>query len=135
MQITSVQMACGAFDGIRAPRILLLEQDGAVRHATRLLLKSDGYRVSAAGSLAEALEHVTDDPDVDLLVIGHYSCHVGMRLVATIRDRLDRPLRAVVMADDAPLGGHKAGPDPLTCVVSKPVNELLTLVSTLIIAY
>ncbi len=132
MQITSTQISGGAFDVVRAPRILLLEQDAAVRDATRLLLKSDGYRVSAAGSLAEALAQVTEDPDVDLLVIGHCSCRAAMQLVATIRDRLDRPLRALVMTEDSPLDDFKA--ISLTRVVTKPVNELLTLIRTLLVA-
>ena len=132
MQITSTQVSGGVFDVVRAPRILLLEQDAAVREATRLLLKSDGYRVSAAASLAEALEQLTEDPDVDLLVIGHYSCHKGMQLVAAIRDRLDRPLRAVLMTEDSPPDDFKAV--SLTRVVTKPVNELLTLIRTWLVA-
>lgn len=131
MQTSTTRIACGAVDLVRTPRILLVEEDAAIRDATRLLLRSDGYRVTAAGSLAEALEHMSDDPDVDLLVVGHYSCRAGMQLVAAIRDRLERPLRAVVMTDDMSPDGHKAAPDPRTRVVSKPVNELLTLLSTL----
>lgn len=134
MQIRSTQIACDASEAIQAPGILLLEEDAAVRDAVRLLLKTDGYRVSAAASLAEALEHVTDDPDIDLLGVGHHSCRAGIQLAVIIRNRLDQLIRAVAMTDNASPETRKAAPDPLTHVVSKPANELLTLLSTLLSA-
>jgi len=57
---------------IGAPDILLVEDDPAVRRATRMSLKVEGYRVTAVASLAEALQHVREQNRVDLLITDYH---------------------------------------------------------------
>jgi two-component system, sensor histidine kinase len=111
-------------------RILLVEDDPAVRNATHMLLRTDGYRVTAVVSLAEALEQTAHDPRVDLLITDyHLDGETGMQVIAALRELLNRPLKAVLMTGDTSSAVAELPPDPLMRVASKPVNaeELLRL--------
>jgi two-component system, sensor histidine kinase len=48
------------------PRVLLVEDDPAVRDATRLLLRGEGYEVKVAASLAEALGVAKGEGTIDV---------------------------------------------------------------------
>jgi len=116
-------------------RILLIEDDPAVRNATRMLLKSDGYQVTAAVSLREALGHATREPRIDLLITDyHLDGETGVQVIAALREQLNRPLKAVMMTGDTSSAVRELPPDPLTQIVSKPVNaqELLRLLRQLL---
>lgn len=52
--------------------ILLVEDDPGVRTATRLLLVLEGYRVTTAESIAEALRQATEHTDIELLVTDYH---------------------------------------------------------------
>jgi two-component system, sensor histidine kinase len=116
-------------------RILLVEDDPAVRVATRMLLKSDGYDVATAVSLREALEHADHDSRIDLLITDyHLDAETGTQVIAALRQRLKRQLKAVLMTGDTSSAIAALPPDPLTRVTSKPVNaeELLQLLQELL---
>jgi PAS domain S-box-containing protein len=117
-------------------RILLVEDDAAVRNATRMLLKSDGYQVIAVSSAADALEHVAHDPRVDLLVTDYHLAdgETGTEAIAALRRALDRPLKAVLITGDTSSAIAALPPDPLMQVASKPVDadQLLSLLRTLL---
>jgi two-component system, sensor histidine kinase len=116
-------------------RILLVEDDPAVLNATRMLLKSDGYQVTAAVSLAEALEQATNDPRIDLLVTDYHlrDGETGTQVIAALRAALDRPLQAVLMTGDTSSAIKELPRDPGLRIASKPVNaeELLSLLRVL----
>jgi hypothetical protein len=61
--------------------ILLVEDDAAVRAATRMLLKVEGYQVTAVDSLAEALKHIHNG--IDLLVTDYHLSEgeTGLQLI------------------------------------------------------
>jgi two-component system, sensor histidine kinase len=122
---------------IRA-RILLVEDDPAVRSATRMLLKSEGYEVAAAGSLTEALEHVRNDGQVDLLVTDYHlgDGETGIQVIASARKALDSSLRAVLITGDTSSAIQMLPTDPLMRIANKPVNaeELLSLLRGLLAA-
>jgi two-component system, sensor histidine kinase len=117
-------------------RILLVEDHAGVRAATRLLLKSEGYHVTAAASLSEAIEHPGRDPRVDLLVTDYHlgESETGTQVIASVRKALDRPLKAVLMTGDTSAAIQALRPDPLMRIASKPVNaeELLSLLRALV---
>jgi len=129
---------------LRAPgaptsaRILLAEDDAAVRSATRLLLKTEGYHVTAVASLGEALEHVRLDPTVDLLLSDYHlgDGETGTQVIAAVREALGRPLKAVLITGDTSSAMNNLPPDPLMRIASKPVNaeELLNLLREMLIA-
>lgn len=119
-------------------RIVLVEDDAAVRNATRLLLKTEGYHVSAVGSMAEALDHVRQDARVDLLVTDYHlgDGETGTQVIAGVREAVGRPLRVVLITGDTSSAMRTLAPDPLTRLASKPIDaeELLNLLRVLLAA-
>ena len=117
-------------------RILLVEDDDGVRNATRMLLKSEGWQVIAVASLAEALEHVRQDPRVDLLLTDYHLSdgELGTDVIAQVREAVAPHLRAVLMTGDTSSAIQKLSPDPLMTIASKPINadELLELLQGLL---
>jgi CheY-like chemotaxis protein len=115
----------------------LVEDDPAVLNATRMLFTSQGYQVTAALSMAEALKQATGEPDIDLLVTDYHlqAGETGTQVIACLRAALDRPLKAVLMTGDTSSEMDKLPPDPLLRTVSKPVHaeELLSLLQTLLV--
>jgi two-component system, sensor histidine kinase len=118
------------------PRILLVEDDRAVRDATRMLLKVEGYRVTAVGSLAEALRTVRAAEAVDLLVTDYHLAdgETGIQVIAAMRETLDKTLKAVLITGDTSTAIKELPRDPHLRFASKPVraDELLTLVEALL---
>ncbi len=121
---------------IGKPRVLLVEDDPAVRGATRMLLKVEGYQVTAVASLAEALQHVRDGAGVDLLVTDYHlgNGETGSQVIVALRDALGLPLKAVLTTGDTSTTIQQLPRDPHLRVTSKPINadELLTLLRALL---
>jgi two-component system, sensor histidine kinase len=118
--------------------ILLVEDDAGVRNATRMLLETEGYRVKAVASEADALEHARNDASIDLLVSDYHlgDGELGTQVIARVREVLQRPLKAVLMTGDTSSAMNRLPADPLTKLASKPVDaeELLTLLRTMLAA-
>lgn len=123
---------------IGAARILLVEDDAAVRDATRMLLKVEGYHVTAVGSLAEALRHVRDGNGIDLLVTDYHLSNdeTGTQVISTLRAALGDSLKAVLTTGDTSSAIHNLPRDPHLRIASKPIqaDELLTLLRSLLAA-
>jgi PAS domain S-box-containing protein len=123
---------------IGTARVLLVEDDPAVRGATRMLLKVEGYRVTAVGSLAEALQHVREGNGIDLLVTDYHLSdgELGTQVIAALRGSLALPLKTVLMTGDTSTAVAELPRDPYLKVASKPINadELLTLLRALLSA-
>lgn len=111
-------------------RVLLVEDNAAVRNATRMLLVSAGYQVTAVASLAEALEAAADGSGVDLLVTDYHLSNgeTGVQVIASLRQLFERPLPAVLMSGDASAVVSSLPPDPLTRVAGKPVDSAQFLI-------
>jgi CheY-like chemotaxis protein len=75
--------------------ILLVEDEILLRRAFRTLLEASGYRVSEAGSAAEAIERAADRPDLVLLDLGLPDRN-GLDIVGALRERAARPDLPVV---------------------------------------
>ncbi len=85
--------------------VLVVDDDPAVRVATELLLKIEGYRVLTAGSLAEARQRAIEYPDIALLLTDYHlgSAETGLQVIAHLRQRLGPGLKAILITGD-PLG-------------------------------
>ena len=68
-------------------RVLIVEDDEAVRRATCMLLELEGYHVTPVGSLAEALNHVQQGHGVDLLITDYHlrDGETGTQVITTLR--------------------------------------------------
>ena len=117
-------------------RVLLVEDDQAVRDATRLLLKVEGYQVVAVGSLPEALERAREAAGVDLLVTDYHlgDGATGLQVIAAVRAALKCPVKSVLITGDTSSAIRDLPRDPYFRVASKPIKaeELLTLLRALL---
>ena len=73
-------------------RVLLVEDDAAVRAATRMLLRVEGYRVTAVDVAGRGIAsaHVSG---VDLLLTDYHLSdgETGLQVIAALRETLGRP--------------------------------------------
>lgn len=123
---------------IGTTRVLLVEDDAAVRGATRMLLRVEGYSVTAVASRREALQHIRDGHGIDLLISDYHlgEGETGTQVIAALREALGAPLKAVLMTGDTSSAVREIPRDPLLRVASKPIDadELLTLMRALLAA-
>ncbi len=116
--------------------ILLVEDDEAVREATRMLLKIEGYTVTAVESVKEALEHA--DSGIDLLVTDYHlrGGETGLQLINSMREIHGATPKAVLMTGDTSTVMKDVPRDPRLRIASKPIDadELLTLLRALLAA-
>jgi len=115
--------------------VLLVEDDPAVRDATRMLLKVEGYRVTAVASLVEALR-ATSQGAPDLLITDYHlkDGELGTAVITTLRGRWGADLKAVLITGDTSAAIRELSGDPHLRITSKPVDaeELLTLLRELL---
>jgi len=116
--------------------VLLVEDEPGVRDATRMLLKIEGYRVTAVGSLAEATQAARADPAIDLLLTDYHlgAGETGSEVIRVLREILDRPLKAVLMSGDTSAAVRGLPVDSEIRTASKPIRaeELLGLIRGLL---
>jgi PAS domain S-box-containing protein len=116
--------------------VLLVEDDAAVRGATRMLLKVEGYLVTDVASLAEGVRHARDG--IDVLITDYHlsSGETGLELIRAIRETLGKPLKAILMTGDTSSAMKNLPRDPHLRIASKPIDaqDLLTLLRALLAA-
>lgn len=118
------------------PHILLVDDDAGVRKATRLFLTVEGFRVTTAGSLAEATEQASAHGDISLLVTDYHLANqeTGVQVVAAVRRHIAADLKAVLITGDTSSAMQAIQHDERVRMTSKPINpdQLLSLVSELL---
>jgi len=93
-------------------RVLVIDDDDAVRTAIKLLLETDGYEVLAASNGHEGMR-TAQAHEVDLVIVDIFM--PGMDGIETIRTlRTYRPAVPIVAISGAMAGKNKEGPDFLT---------------------
>jgi len=133
-------------DGTRAPaaaatpaaggaRVLLVEDDASVRDATSMLLRVEGYRVTAVGTLSDALRAIAQEPP-ELLVTDYHLAEgeLGTEVIAALRARLRPELKSILLTGDTSAEIREIRTDPNLRILSKPVDaeELLRLLQALL---
>jgi two-component system, sensor histidine kinase len=118
------------------PHILLVEDDAGVRRATRLFLTVEGFRVTTAGSLAEATEEAAAHADIALLVTDYHLANNenGVQVVEAVRRQIAADLKVVLMTGDTSSAMHAIPHDDRVRMTSKPINpdQLLDLLRELL---
>jgi CheY-like chemotaxis protein len=116
--------------------VLLVEDDPAVRAATRMLLKVSGYRVLSAGNLAEAQALAADHPHLSLLITDYHleNGETGIQVIDSLRAILGEGLKAVLVTGDTSAGMKEMQHDQRLRLASKPIraDELLELMRSLL---
>ncbi len=116
--------------------VLLVEDDASVRDATRMLLRSEGYLVTAVTSLAEALEQISTEPAPDLLVTDYHlrDGETGMQVIAAARAARGAGFKAVLITGDSSSAMRGLPADPHLRVAIKPLQaeELLDTITGLL---
>jgi PAS domain S-box-containing protein len=128
----AARAAAAAGDGAR---ILLVEDDASVRHATSMLLRVEGYQVTAAASLSEALQALAAQTPALLVTDYHLGDgELGTEIIAAVRARVRPDLRAVLLTGDTSQVVKELRCDPHLRILSKPVDaqELLKLLRELL---
>jgi len=134
--LASARRAAAQGPQVGKVHVLLVEDDDAVRAATRMLLNVEGYTVSAVDSVRAALQHA--DEGIDLLVTDYHlrDGETGLQLITALRETLGVSLRAVLMTGDTSSAMKEVPRDPHLRVASKPIDadELLALLRALLTA-
>jgi PAS domain S-box-containing protein len=117
-------------------RVLVVEDNVSVRQATCLLLELEGYHVTPASSLSEALQHIQTGHGIDLLITDYHlnGGETGTQVIAMLREILGISLKAVLMTGDTSSAIKQLPRDPNLRITSKPIqaDELLTVLRTLL---
>src|SRR5207244_9817952 len=110
---------CKRADGPSRPaayhaHVRLIKDHAGFREATLMLLKSEGYQVTAVASMAEPLAHAPKNPRLDLLVTDYHLQHgeTGMQVIEALRRALHTPLRALLMTGDTSSAVNELPRDP-----------------------
>jgi two-component system, sensor histidine kinase len=118
--------------------ILLVEDNPGVRTATQLLLVVEGYRVTAAASLAEAARVAAEHPDIELLVTDYHltNAETGVQVIAAVRRQLATDVRTVLITGDTSSAVRALQHDERLRITSKPIDadELLSVLRELLAA-
>jgi PAS domain S-box-containing protein len=121
-----------------ASRVLLVEDDAAVRDSTCLLLRVQGYHVTAVASLAQALREAREHERPDLLVTGYQLSEgdTGPQVIAMLRERFGTAMKAVLITGDTSPAVEELPRDPHLRIANLPVkaDDLLVLIGELLAA-
>ena len=106
------------------PRVLLVEDDPGVRDATRMLLRVEGYQVTTAASLEQAIAAVQSGTGFELLMTDYHlgTNQTGIQVIAALRECLGPHLKSVLVTGDTSAAVRGLAPDPYLRVLSKPIR-------------
>ena len=114
----------------RRPRVLLVEDDPAVRDATEMLLKVEGYQVTAVDSLEQA-RRTAAALELDLVLTDYHlgNNETGIQVISALREMRGAPIKSVLITGDTSGAVNDLPRDPNLRVTSKPIRaeHLLTL--------
>lgn len=115
-------LARGAGGG--GAHILLVEDDPEVRNATRMLLKAEGYGVTAAASSLEALQRAREIGGIALVVTDFHlgAGETGVQVILRLREMLNAPVKAVLITGDTSSAIKELPHDANLRILSKPVH-------------
>ena len=105
-------------------QILLVEDDPEVRNATRMLLKAEGYSVTAAATLREAEQKAVESPHLALVVTDFHlgAGETGVQVILRLGEVLQRAIKAILITGDTSSAIKELSPSPNLQILSKPVQ-------------
>jgi PAS domain S-box-containing protein len=112
-------------------KILIVDDEAAVAHATSLLLELEGFEVSVANGKSEALERVRSGrPDLIVSDFHLRGAETGADVVSEVRARVGRNVPAIFVTGDTSKVVRAGADLTNTTLLSKPtqVDELLAAV-------
>ena len=119
-----------------AHRVLVVDDETAVLDATRLLLMAEGYRVTTAGSVAQALERVRELQDLELVITDYHLAggEIGEQVIESVRKIRGLQFKAVLITGDTSSAARGLRGDENLHFLSKPVDpdQLLGLLKELL---
>jgi two-component system, sensor histidine kinase len=109
--------------------ILLVEDNPGVLAATSLLLKSAGYKVTTATSVAEASERTRNNPDLDLVITDYRLSgeDTGRQVISAVRGIRGPAFNAIVITGDTSSAVQYFDGDSHVCWLRKPTDASLLL--------
>jgi PAS domain S-box-containing protein len=122
--------------GTPLPKVLLVEDDAAVRRATRMFLQAEGFAVAVASSPPEAADLLAQDPWIDLVITDYHldGDRTGLEVVRHARELRGLPLPAILLTGDTSTAVRSLEGDPKLRIASKPVDPdvLLAMIDELV---
>ena len=108
-------------------RLILVEDNEAVRRATQLFLKLEGYDVDSAGSIDEAEPLFASMTPGDVVIADYHldDKHTGLDMLIQLRERLGYEVPGIVLSGDLPSVLRSVRTAVPHCVfLSKPVDTV-----------
>src|SRR6185312_6673456 len=107
--------------------ILLVEDNPTALSATAVFLETEGYRVTTATSLAQAIERTRANPDLSLVITDYHLSggDTGKHVISAVRKLRGPTFRAIVISGDTASAVHAFDGDNYLCWLSKPTNSSL----------
>jgi CheY-like chemotaxis protein/two-component sensor histidine kinase len=119
-----------------ARRVLVVEDDAALRYATRRWLSGRGLRVEAVGGCRGALEALDGGFDPEIVVTDFHLAdgETALDVVRAVRERLGRDVPALMLSGDSSAGARSAAGVAGLSMLLKPVDpaELLARIHELL---
>ena len=116
--------------------LLLVEDDAGVRNATRMFLKGEGFRVTTAATLDDALLRLNESQDIEIVITDYHldRGQTGAEVIAAARSRYGGDFRAILVTGDTSSAIADLQRDERLRVTSKPIvpDELLGLIHALL---
>jgi DNA-binding NtrC family response regulator len=108
----------------RRAHVLIVDDDPGVLNATRMLLKVEGFRVSTADSLEEAIRISAEQSDIELLITDYHLSDgkIGTDVIDAVRCAIGANLKAVLITGDTSHALKEAIQDDRVRLASKPIN-------------
>jgi len=101
-----------------------------------MLLSVEGFRVTTAGSLAQAIEQCVAHGDIALLVTDYHLANheTGVQVIAAVRRQLAVDLKAILITGDTSAAAHAIQHNDRVRMTSKPINadQFISLLRELI---
>jgi two-component system, sensor histidine kinase len=114
--------------------ILVVEDNPGVLSATEIFLSENGYKVTTATSLPEAVERARTCPELDLLITDYHLSNkeTGKQVIAAVRELRGPAFKAVVITGDTYAAVHAFDGDVGLCWLRKPIDprQLVTVLDS-----
>lgn len=120
----------------RSARILLVDDHDGVRNATAMLLRTEGFEVLCAASVAEAREALHAGSPIDLVIADYHlqEGETGIEVIAMARSVIGEHLGAVLVSGDTSAPPRDVQITQRLRLAPKPIRarDLLAIVTELL---